>query len=101
MPLTPDRRPSRVNTSLLAPNPLRDTVEWVRSLGLVPDDLAAIFAIVRTPQGRWELHVTEHLRNEAGHKYIDQAKQDIVSRPVVIDLGDEPSWPVFTGSEIL
>jgi hypothetical protein len=87
--------PYRVDTSLLAPNHLRACIEWVSALGLVPADIGAKFAIVRG-RGGWELHVTEHLRNSDGHKYIDQASQQIASRPVVVDLGAEPSWPEFT-----
>lgn len=86
--------PYRVDTSRLAINNLKACVEWVTSLGLVPANLAATFAIVRGKEG-WELHVTEHLRNADGHKYIDQAAQNIVSKPVVIQLGPDECWPEF------
>jgi hypothetical protein len=82
----------RIDTSRLAVNDLKAVVEWVESLGLVSADLSAVFALIQGKQG-WELHVTEHLRNEDGHKYVDQARNDIVSRPVVVQLGPEVSWP--------
>jgi hypothetical protein len=85
----------RVDTTLLAPNPHRACIEWITSLGLAPANIAGTFAIVRGKNG-WELHVTEYLRNGNGHNYIDQAKRDIVSQPVVLQLGADASWPDIT-----
>jgi hypothetical protein len=90
----------RINSADLAPARLRECVAWVESLGLIPADLGAIFAIVSGEEG-WELHVTEHLRNAGGHKYIDQASQDIVSKPVVVQLGPDATWPDFETGRIL
>jgi hypothetical protein len=75
-----------------APDLIRAAAEWLRSLGLTPEDLALQVEVRMDPvTGRAELHVVEHLRNAAGKKYVDHTG-DVAQRPRVVPLLSWPEW---------
>lgn len=67
-------------------------VEWVRSLGLDPDELLPD-AVIVMGMGEYELHVSQIVRKEDGSRWVDEARLELVSKPVVVGLGQNKSWP--------
>lgn len=63
--------------------------QWLTGLGLDDVRTLAVFDI----DGRYQLHVTEMVRNERDEVMLDQASDAVVTRPRVVDLGTEPAWP--------
>lgn len=82
----------RVNTAALEPAQLGPWLDWVRSLGLEPKDFCPELVIM----GRgfdYELHLTEYVRDDAGRKILDYALQRAYTRPHIVSLGTERTWP--------
>ncbi len=65
--------------------------EWLTSIGLDTTAITAVL-IVKASNG-YALHVTEKVRNDRGREVIDQALNAVVTRPRVIYLGHEKTWP--------
>lgn len=86
----------RVDAGKLRADRREAVIEWVRSLGVKPDDVRPVFAIV-TGEQECELHLSLMLRNEAGNLRLDRAIEDVVSEPLVIGLGTSRDWPSFDG----
>lgn len=69
-----------------------ELIEWVRSLGIDPSNVRAQGVIIPGEQG-YNLHLSEFVRDEQGKLILDQAFNEVVSKPLVIDLGPEKTWP--------
>lgn len=80
------------------PHDKRDEVKgWVRRMGV---DLASVtprLKIELTPQG-FRLHLSQYVLNENGRKILDHAEDRAVTRPLVIELGRERTWPEWLRS---
>lgn len=88
----PDLR--RFDWTDLHPNERDAMVEWVRSLGYDPKDIAVRFAVTRDSAGRWAVHLTRHILDANGSLRLDVAADEVVSRPVVVET-DPATWPAF------
>lgn len=64
--------------------------EWLRGLGL--EDVRAL-VILQTDDGHYYLHVSQMVRNDTGSIVMDRALDRIATRPRILDLGTEPTWP--------
>jgi hypothetical protein len=84
----------RFNANELRADRMSEVIEWVRSLGVEPEDVLPI-GVILGGESSYELHLSRFVRDEHGHMAIDQARDDIVTYPVVVDLGPERSWPAF------
>lgn len=76
---------------------MRESVcQWVRSLGLAPEDLDDRAVVVRSLSGDgYELHVERLLRNESGYHFLDPLYVDEGRRwseRIVVPVA-EGSWP--------
>lgn len=89
-------------TSWLTPARLAEMTEWLRELGVKPEDIAIRAALVQNGN-RYELHMTEFVRNEAGNKYLDLAAGEPVTAPRIVEVaeGSWPSWLPGLGLESL
>jgi hypothetical protein len=76
----------------LTPIRLAEMREWLESLGVDPADIALRAALVQRADGAYELHMTEHVRDEAGRKRLDLASGLPVSVPRIVEVADG-SWP--------
>jgi hypothetical protein len=86
----------RVDANKLRADRREAAIEWVRSLGVNPEDVRPQFAIVHGEQG-YELHLSRMLRNEAGKPRLDRAIGDVVSEPLILEIGQDANWPNFEG----
>lgn len=75
---------------------LDELLAWIRSLGLNPTEFRANLLITRVADGYY-LHLSRFLRGEGGGVRIDPATHDVASEPVVVDLGEQQTWPSFLG----
>jgi hypothetical protein len=64
---------------------------WLASVGGNPKTTVA-FAVIANGDG-WDLHVTEKVQGEHGGDILDLALNDVVTRPRIIPLGAEKTWP--------
>jgi hypothetical protein len=71
--------------------------EWVRGLGVDPAKVRSK-GLISEGQQSYELHLSETVRDDTGATVLDHAIDDIVSRPLVVDLGHERSWPQWLNS---
>ena len=69
-----------------------ELVEWVRSLGLVPEHFR-VCGVILQGKTSYELHLSELIRDEHGNSIVDHAINDVVSKPRVVDLGQQRTWP--------
>jgi hypothetical protein len=85
----------RVDSSQFDESERKATMSWIRSLGHEPNDLRATFALVDN-HGEWELHLSHFTAHPDGEsRWLDVAHQDLVSWPVVVQLGSSPYLPDF------
>lgn len=82
----------RIDVNALKPEGLAAAVEWIKSLGFDPSELRGVIALVHRDSG-WELRLSRIIRNENGTDIFDVAHQDLVSEPVVVQLGESPELP--------
>jgi hypothetical protein len=78
-------------TSWLTPARQIEMVEWLRSLGINPDDIAIRAALVQHGDC-YRLHMTEYVRSEAGSIRLDLAAGKPVTVPRIVEVA-EGSWP--------
>lgn len=78
----------------LLPNHERDQLcAWLRNLGVDWANARAMCVVQRGE--RYELHLTEFVPDpDTGNaRWIDLALNECVTRPRVVQLGDERGWP--------
>jgi hypothetical protein len=66
----------------------------LREHGVDPADVMQAMAVTATDDGRHQLHVSRFLRNANGRMYLDVARDQVVSEPVVIDV-EQGTWPAW------
>ncbi len=72
----------------------RQWADYVRGLGVDPDRVCAHLAIYRDAEGRYHLHLSEKLPHPSGKgDWLDLVTDRLATKPVVIDLGHEQTWP--------
>lgn len=74
------------------PEALAAVQAWLSDLGVDPLDVANRLVISQTDE-RFDLHLSQIVRDAAGKPIVDHAVNAIASTPLVIDLGTERSWP--------
>lgn len=87
----------RIDAGALRADRRESLVEWVRSLGVNPDDIRPV-AVVRDGEHGYELHLSLYVRDENGKLTVDVAADNVVSEPMVIELGTEQFWPRWIGA---
>jgi hypothetical protein len=85
-----------VDAHRLRPDRLEAVTEWVRSLGVKPEDVRPQFVIVQGER-EYELHLSKFVRTEEGKLQLDRARDDVASLPLVMSLGPDPVWPSLEG----
>jgi len=76
-----------------------EAIEWVRSLGVEPNDVQPK-GVILLHKGRYQLHLRQIVRNEEGHARIDYVVDELVTTPLVVDLGSEKNWPTCLNEPI-
>ncbi len=77
----------------------RAWVDYVRSLGVDPNRVRPALVIMQDDNG-YHLHLSHKTpAYECGGDLLDLATNDVVSTPLVIDLGREKTWPEATVTE--
>lgn len=89
----------RVDAGKLRADRREAVIDWVRSLGVNPEDVRPVFALVAGQSGH-ELHLSRMIRDEHGRLRLDRAISDVVSEPLIINLGPDASWPSLKGGII-
>lgn len=77
--------------SLLTPARRIEMTEWLQSLDVDLDNVAERAALVQAGD-RYELHLTELVRNEAGRVQLDLAAGRPVTVPRIVEVPAD-SWP--------
>lgn len=80
----------------------REVMAWLDRLGLAPvDRFVRQLAVTQTGDDGYELHLTEQLHDEQGHRFLDWAAQTPAQRPLVVPVpaGSWPAW--LTGMHVL
>jgi len=72
---------------------INEMTDWLRSLGIDPTNIALLAAVVQSGD-RYELHLTEYLRDEQGQRFLDLAADQLAARPVVVPV-EKDSWPAW------
>lgn len=88
------------DTGVLPQHMVDEVVGWVRSLGVVAEDVQPK-CVICLRHGRYELHLSKMTRNEHGSAIIDYARNEVVTTPLVVDLGPGRTWPAFLNKESL
>jgi hypothetical protein len=86
----------RFDTADMRMDRVEQLCEWVRSLGVEPNDLRSAGAIFMGKKS-YELHLSQVVRGDDGKVVVNHAEDDVVSTPLVVDLGTEKSWPSWLG----
>lgn len=73
-------------------------VDWLRSIGVDVSIVRPDVAVFEDEDG-YALHLTELLRNEEGRFYIDYARHEVASRPLVVRLTDD-TWRTVLGPNL-
>lgn len=75
-----------------------ELIEWIKTLGIKPEDVSPNGVIVRG-ETSFKLHLSMRLRDENGRLRYDRAAENVVSEPLVIDLGTARCWPGWLVTE--
>jgi hypothetical protein len=86
--------PICADVNLLRSDRIEEIQEWVKQLGVNPSDVRPKIVIDMGEQG-YRLHLSRFVRNSAGRRILDIALGEVVSEPLVIDLGTEQTWPAW------
>lgn len=87
-------QPIRFDANAMRPDRREYIAEWVKSLGVEPNDVRGKGVIVMGERG-YELHLSKFVCNERGGHIFDRATNDSVSQPLIIDLGTDLCWPAW------
>lgn len=69
-------------------------INWVASLGVKPEDIHPAL-LIEEGEHSYLLHLSRFVRNEAGGLQLDHALDEVLSEPLVIDLGTDRCWPAW------
>lgn len=86
----------RVDADRLRADRREALTEWVRSLGIDPNDVRPT-VVIRQAEHEYELHLSRFKRDGTGRLIVDTAANNVVSEPLVIALGTEQCWPNLIG----
>jgi hypothetical protein len=80
------------------PDDKRDEVRsWMRGLGVDLDSVTPRLKIELAKEG-FRLHLSQYVCDDNGRKILDHAEERAVTRPLVIELGRERTWPEWLRS---
>lgn len=73
-----------------------ELVRWTQGLGVEPDEVLGQGAIV-IGKSSYELHLRKVIRDGDGRMVVDAAGDCVATTPLVVDLGQDKSWPQWLG----
>ena len=80
------------DTRHMSTEDIRNVADWLTALGVVPKHVRTFGVVVRAASS-YELHLSQFVLNEQGKKRIDLARNEVVTTPLVVDLGPTRCWP--------
>jgi hypothetical protein len=86
--------PFGLNANLLRSDQLDEVKDWVTSLGVEPNDVRPQLLIEMGEKG-YRLHLSRFVLNADGKKILDRAANEVVSEPLILELGTEQTWPAW------
>jgi hypothetical protein len=87
-------KPIRVDVNSMRSDRIEEMQEWVKQLGVDPSDVRPVILIDMGEQS-YRLHLSKFVRNGNGKRRLDLALNEVVTEPLIVDLGQSPCWPAW------
>jgi hypothetical protein len=88
----------RFDSAFLREDQLEELLAWVRSIGVEPNNVCGQ-GIITMGESSYQLHLSKFIRDEYGKLRLNRALDEVVSEPLVIDLGTDRTWPAWLNSQ--
>lgn len=88
----------RFDTNALRDDRREELIAWVKTFGVEPKDVRPK-GLIRAGTSSYQLHLSKMPRDINGKLLIDEAKNEVVTEPLVIDIGPTVSWPGWLGED--